>query len=262
MKNKILGILNAIGVTATLVVNTLAAVGAINGIKTGELSNKIPNLFVPAGLTFSIWGVIYLFLIGYAVYQLIAAFRKDMPEYFSRISWFFILASVENCAWIFAWQYQHVFVSLLIMIALFVTLLIIYHRLEIPRIPVAKRDRWFVQLPFSVYIGWITVATIANVTAWLVQIGWNGFGIPAVVWTILVLAVAVAITVAMLLSKKDVAYSLVVLWAFLGIAIKRLNAPVDFKADVSTPVGIAAIIGMGVIVVAIFLSGFRKNKTI
>lgn len=255
-------VLNLAGVIATITVNALAVILPINGKTTKFLSDSLPNLFVPAGLTFSVWGIIYLLLIAYGLYQMAAALRKETPDFIRKIGWLFILASAENCAWIIAWHYQNVLLSLLIMIALFVTLLVIYLRLRIPRIPISKRERWFVQLPFSVYTGWITVATIANVTAWLVKINWNGFGITPVFWTILVIGVATAITVYMVIYKKDIAYSLVILWAFLGIALKRLDAPQDFKADLSTPVGITAVICMGIIVVAIFLSGFRKNRTV
>lgn len=265
-KNRImiilLGILNAIGVAATLAVNILAVVLPLNGKTTKFLSDSLPNLFVPAGLTFSIWGVIYVLLICFGVYQLVSVFRKDQPEFPAKIGWLFVFASIENCAWIYAWHYQQVFLSLLIMVALFLTLLFLYLKLDIPKLPLSKRDRWFVQLPFSVYFGWITVATIANVTAWLVKIGWYGFGLSPIFWAGLVIAVAAAIAIAMLLTRKDVAYSLVILWALLGIAIKRLNHPADFNANLSTPVGIIAIIAMGLILVAIFLSGFKKHRTV
>ena len=256
------GVLNAVGVLATLTVNTLAVLLPLNGKTTKSLSDGLPNLFVPAGLTFSIWGLIYVLLICYGVYQLAAVFRKDPPEYHTKIGWLFVLASVENCAWIFAWHYQQVLLSLLIMAALFLTLLFLYLKLDIPKLPLSKRDRWFVQLPFSVYFGWITVATIANVTGWLVSVNWNGFGITPVFWAILVIAVAAFIAIAMLLTRKDVAYSLVIIWALLGIAIKRLDRPADFSAQLSTPVGIAAIIAMGLIAVAIFLSAFKKHRTV
>lgn len=254
--------LNLLGVIATITVNALAVILPINGKTTQYLSDSLPNLFVPAGLTFSIWGLIYLLLIAFGVFQFVASLRKEPPDFIGKIGWLFVFASIENCGWILAWHYQQVFLSLLIMIVLFLTLLFIYLKLDIPKLPLSRKERYFVQLPFSVYIGWITVATIANVTAWLVSIGWNGFGIPAVAWTILVIGVAAAIAIAVLLTRKDVAYSLVVLWALLGIAIKRLDAPRDFSADLSTPVGIAAIVAMGLVVIAVFLSGFKRHRTV
>lgn len=266
MKNKkiliLAAVLNLIGVVATITMNALAVILPINGKTTQYLSDSLPNLFVPAGLTFSVWGVIYILLICFGIYQLAAALRKEPPDFIGKIGWLFVFASIENCGWILAWHYQQVLLSLFIMIVLLLTLLFIYLKLDIPKLPLSKRDRWFVQLPFSVYTGWITVATVANATAWLVSIGWDGFGIPAVAWTVLVIGAATAITVAILLTRKDVAYSLVILWAFLGIAIKRLDAPKDFSAALSTPVGIAAIVGMGLIVVAVFLSSFKRHRTV
>lgn len=223
---KILQVLNLVAVFATIIVNFLANYLPLNGKYTGELSDAYPNLFVPAGITFAIWGVIYFFLILFALYQARDLFGKtqyDMP-FLNKISFFFILTSLANILWIFFWHYEQIILSLLAMIILFVSLVIIYLRLEVGEKKVSRHEKLFVQTPFSVYLGWITVATIANVTAVLVSNNWDGFGISEQIWTILVLVVATIIALLVLITRKDFAYCLVIVWAFLGIAVKRFGA--------------------------------------
>ncbi len=242
-------IVNIIGFGGMIIVNFLANYLPINGKTTGELSAQYPNLFVPAALTFAIWGVIYLLLAFFVIFQAKDLFKKskDMNIYFiNDIGWLFFVSSLANMAWIFAWHYEKVILSLIIMIILLFSLIKIYLNLNIGREKVTKKIKYLVHLPFSVYLGWITVATIANVTAVLVHLGWNGFGISEVFWTVLVIAVATIITLVILSTRGDIFYSLVIIWAFLGIVIKRLS----FKPVYYTIV-IAAIVGMIIILGAI-----------
>jgi hypothetical protein len=213
--------LNLIAFLATVAVNALANTLPINGKTTGELSDLYPNLFVPAGLTFSIWGLIYLLLAVFAVYQF-AAPNRTTAVFLQRIGPLFILSSAANIGWIFLWHYQRVSASLFLMLVLLASLLAIYIGLGIGIRAASWRERLLVQLPFSVYLGWITVATIANTTAVLVHVGWNRFGASEELWTVLVLIVATLITLAVLFTRSDLFYALVILWAFLGILLKRL----------------------------------------
>ncbi|MFX1254824.1 MAG: hypothetical protein ACFFCZ_24645 [Promethearchaeota archaeon] len=250
LENKmVLQIVNLIALILTILINVLANAIPIGGKNTGELSDALPNLFVPAGLTFSIWFVIYLLLTIFAIYQardLISPEKQNMP-FLYRISYIFLLSSIANIVWIFLWHYQQVLFSLFLMVVLFLSLLAIYLRLDIGRAEVPRNEKLFVHVPFSVYIGWITVATIANVTAFLVSINWDGFGIPEEIWTIIVIAVAVIITLAMLFTRKDIAYSLVVVWASIGIVIKQITGAIL----VATTAAIGAvIISIGIIVIA------------
>jgi hypothetical protein len=224
-KKELLIIGNVIAVFATIIVNALANIIPIGGNYTGDLSDKIPNLFVPTGLTFAIWGVIYVLLIFFAVYQLADLIGKIKTEsnYIEKISFWFILASIGNIIWIFLWHYEQVILSILPMLLLFVSLLFIYIRLQIGTSDVSKHERYFIHLPISIYIGWITVATIANVTAVLVTLNVGGLILGEVLWTILVIIVAMIITLLVLYQKHDIGYSLVILWALLGIVIKRIN---------------------------------------
>jgi hypothetical protein len=222
---KILQIGNFLGIILAIAVNSLAVILPIGGKTTPELSDALPNLFVPAGLTFSIWSIIYLLLIVFGVYQARDLFSKNQKDmrFLERIRFLFVVSCLANIMWIFLWQYQRVEASLPIMILLLISLLVIYLRLNIGQAAVSRTEKWCVHIPFSVYLGWITVATIANVTAVLVKIKWDGFGISQQIWTILVLIATALITIIMLLKRKDTAYALVIVWAFLGIVIKRLG---------------------------------------
>ncbi len=223
MNNTFLKALNLFSFFLVIVVNFLANYLPINGYNTGELSDMYPNLFVPAGLTFSIWGVIYLLLAVFVVSQYISFSEKNQikEEIIQKIGYLFFLSSLFNAAWIFTWHYLYVFLSLLVMIGLLLSLITIYQKLEIGLKKYSKKIYSIFILPFSVYLGWITVATIANVTAWLVNINWNGFGLSDVFWTVLVIIVGLIITLYTLLKRKDIAFSLVIAWAYLGIIIKR-----------------------------------------
>ncbi len=233
--------LNLLAFLATIAVNALANALPINGKTTGELSDLYPNLFVPAGLTFSIWGVIYLLLAIFAVYQ-IAAPNQKAALFLERIGPLFILASAANIGWIFLWHYQRVTASLAVMLVLLACLLAVYLRLGIGIRTATWRERLLVQLPFSIYLGWITVATIANATATLVNAGWNRFGASEELWTVVVLVVAALITLAVLFTRSDLFYALVVLWAFLGILLKRLavDSPPSRAIVVTLAIAMAA----------------------
>ncbi|MFE3845344.1 hypothetical protein ACFL1L_00600 [Thermoplasmatota archaeon] len=240
---------NIIAVILTIIVNGLANILPIGGKNTGELSDNIPNLFVPAGITFAIWGVIYVLIILFAIYLAKDLFKKEKTTkpFLEKISLFFILASVANIIWIFLWHYEQVLLSLLAMLVLFVSLLVIYLRLNIGKEEVSIKEKLFIHVPISVYIGWITVATIANVTAVLVTIGWNGFGISEEIWTMLVMIVAAIITILMFIKRKDCAYGAVIIWALIGIYLKRMTD--DPLYGLQTQIAYTALIAIIIILI-------------
>ncbi len=214
---------NALSFAAVVVVNALANILPLNDVTTGELSDSYPNYFVPAGYVFSIWGVIYLLLLGFTVRQL----RRGVEdaETLRKIGWLFIASNVFNFAWIFLWHWRQVALSLVPMFGLLASLMLIYLRLDIGRAQVSM-DQWlYYHLPFSVYLGWITVAPIANIVAFLVSSGWESYGTTAAYWTVLVIAVAVALTLVNLYTRGDAAYSLVIVWALSGIIYKQMSEP-------------------------------------
>lgn len=249
-KKEFLQIFNLIGFIATVIVNFLAVLLPIGLGTTQELSDAIPNLFVPAGITFSIWSIIYIFLGLFSVYQIRDIFKTEKVEmkYLDKIGYFFIIGSLANIIWIFLWHYKLVPLSLIFMIILLISLLLTYVRLNIGKSEVSTIEKVAVHIPFSIYLGWISVATVANVTAVLVVLGVSGFGLLAEILTILVIIVVVFITIAMLLLRKDYAYSFVIIWALLGIFIKQLasNLTIAITAMIS---GVIVLIGIVYIIV-------------
>jgi hypothetical protein len=245
-------------VILTIIVNGLANILPIGGKNTGELSDNIPNLFVPTGITFAIWGVIYVLIILFAIYLVRDLFKKEKTTkpFLEKISYFFILASLANIIWIFLWHYEQILLSLLAMILLFISLLMIYLRLNIGIEKVSMKEKLFVHVPISVYIGWITVATIANVTAVLVTIGWDGFGISEQIWTMLVIIAATIITILILITRKDYAYSAVIIWALIGIYLKRIAD--DPIYGVQTQIAYTAAISIVIILIIAAISAFLQ----
>ncbi|MGL6227674.1 MAG: tryptophan-rich sensory protein [Culicoidibacterales bacterium] len=214
---------------AMVVVNALANILPINGITSGAVSDSYANLFAPAGITFTIWSVIYIFLGIYSVYQL-GVFQKapeKMPNpLLDEIGVYFIISSLANLTWIFAWHYQIIWLSLIFMLIIFVMLALIVVRIR--RAVVVKdiigTDRLLIRIPFSVYFGWITVATIANVVTLLVSLNFDGFGFAEPIWMIAIVLIGMAIGVATVERNRDIAYGLVIVWAYTGIIIKHVSA--------------------------------------
>ncbi|MGM5482714.1 MAG: tryptophan-rich sensory protein [Nanobdellota archaeon] len=222
MKNISLKILAALAYIAMVIVNFLANSLPINNRSTGAISDAYPNLFAPAGLTFSIWGLIYLLLAGYLIYQFISKSNKKKEALLKKINILFIGTSLANLSWIFAWHYDFIGLSVLIMAALLIMLIKISDILRVKKIK--PLDKLFILTPFSVYFGWITIAAIANITVFLVSIGLNGLGTAGIVWTIIVLLVGTLIGILRMLKDKNIAYGLVLIWAYLGILIKHTSA--------------------------------------
>lgn len=204
--------------------NYLANALPLNGIETGEVSDSYPNLFAPAGITFSIWGVIYLLLAVHILYQwgLFHDANSRRGELLNRIGMLFGISSLANTAWVFAWHYDQILISTLLIIAILVLLSMIVGTLRDAGLD--RREYWFIRLPFSVYLGWITVATVANITTWLVSIGFDGFGIAESIWAMVIIAVAAAIGMFKMLRNRDIAYGVVLIWAYIGIFIKHTSA--------------------------------------
>jgi hypothetical protein len=236
--------LNAAGLVGTLVMNGLANALPLNGKGTGELSDLYPNLFVPAGLTFSIWGLIYLLLLGFVGFQVVCAVRgQGERAALDAIGPWFVVSSAANSLWIVAWHWQRIGQALLLMLLLLASLLAIYLRLGVGRARPRASRRWLVELPVSVYLGWITVATIANVTTLLVDMGHSDLPPGPVFWTVTVILVAVLLAGLMILTRSDLAFASVVAWALLGIWLKRraIALPDDDAVEQAALVGIVLI---------------------
>lgn len=204
---KILGTLLFI---VMIYVNYLANSLPINGMTTGAVSNSYPNLFAPAGLTFSIWGIIYLLL----AVTCVMFFFEGNKEILQKVSWFFIISSALNALWIFSWHHQKFGLSVFIMLLLLTSLIFINHRLSNSYTSIFK-------VAFGIYLGWICIATIANITVWLVSLNWSAFGISHEIWTIILIAIGLSITITAVFKFNNPFIAASVIWAFIGIAIKQ-----------------------------------------
>ena len=250
---------NILGFAGTLIMNFLANFIPLNNKNTGEISDQYPNLFVPAGFTFSIWGVIYLLLAVFVVYQAWYAFRfrADASQSFlHKTGWLFFISCLANMAWIVAWHYEATGLSLLIMLTLLISLAVLYQRLEIGQSTPGKAERFMIHLPFSVYFGWITVATIANVTAVLVHWGWGRFGLSEQFWATLMILIATGLGFVMLFRRNDLAYVAVLAWAFYGIYSKRSADP----AEASQLVAMASKAAMIILIMGWIFQLIRKRN--
>ena len=234
-------------VIGTIVINILANALPINGMNTGQISDSFQVYFVPAGYVFSIWGLIYLGLIALAIFQALPS-QRDNPRMRST-GWWISLGGLANIAWIFFWHYQKFPLTLVAMLTLLSTLIVTYLHLEIGRTSVPAAENWSVHLPVSIYLGWITVATVANVSDVLDYLNWNGFGLAPEIWMYIILAVVLLIVGLVIYNRRDIAYTLVILWALAGIALKFSAVPV-----ISIPVWIT----FGLIALALLVVIFQK----
>ncbi|MFZ5902896.1 MAG: TspO/MBR family protein [Chloroflexota bacterium] len=222
-KSSLRQIANLVSVIIALTVNILASVLPLNGQNTGEISDRFKVFFVPAGYVFAIWGVIYIGWIAFTIFQ----FRRDQKESprQRKLGYLFALSGLFNAGWLFTWHYNYFGLGVIVMLGLLGLLIASYLRLNVNRTPVSRAEWWSVDLPFSVYLGWITVATVANVTDWLYLVNWTGFGIAAPTWAVMMIAVASVLGLLMALTRRDAGYLSVLVWSFVGIALKQVAAP-------------------------------------
>ena len=237
----------------TILVNALASTALLNGKSTGSISDKYVTLITPAGYVFSIWSVIYVLLFVFVAFQAMSS-QKDKP-FQRQIGVLFLLSCFFNIVWIFLWQYEYITLSVPLMFGLLASLIAIYLRLDVGKANVLMREKLAVHLPFSVYLGWITIASIADVAAALVSVSWDGFGIGYETWAILVIVVALIIALLVTLTRRDVGYGLVIIWALVGIAVKQ-----SANQNIVTTTEISAIIVAVALILSILIFRFRRQK--
>ncbi len=222
MRRCVRTVLIIVSYIATVVINYLAQVLPFNGVTSAEVSDSMPTLFAPPGFTFVIWGVIY-FLLGALVLYRVGVFPSPPMEVMNgKDDWLFIGTGIMNIAWIFCWHYGYIMLSVIAIVLLLIILATLYSR--ITRFRLDGMNKWFLKFPISVYFGWITVATIANISAWLVDLGWNGFGLSRQLWTMIVLLIGTCIGVIGTYMKCSYAYGMVFIWAYFGILYKHLSS--------------------------------------
>lgn len=246
MKDKIRQIAVVLSSLLTIVVNSLANALPLNGQTTAEISDRFVVYFTPAGYVFSIWGVIYIGLIAFTIFQALPSQREN-PR-LRAIGWWMVAGSLANSAWIFFWHYEVFPLTLVVMLALLVSLIVSYLRIRQNQVGITTVERLTVQVPLSIYLGWITVATTANITSLLDFWKWNAWGISSITWLWIVLGVVVILTGVMTLTQKDIVYDLVILWSVAGIGVKHTGT-----ANVAT----AAWIAFGLVSLMVIITGVR-----
>lgn len=219
---KTLSIANIFALIVTIVLNYLSNTGIFNGNTMSTVSAAYQNLFTPAGYAFSIWGLIYLGLAAFVIYHAVISFKSDRENnVVLKVGWWFVISCIANCAWIFAWLYNYTGLSVIIMVILLFSLvmIILRTRMELDDLPIKQIA--FVWWPFSLYAGWITVALVANISAWLTKINWDGFGISSTTWTIIMIIVAGIIYLLITWQRNMREYALVGVWGIIAIAVSN-----------------------------------------
>lgn len=230
-------------VILTIVMNTLAVILPLNGQDTGAISDSFKVYFVPAGYVFSIWGIIYIGLITFAVYQALPSKREDPAQ--RAVGWWFSLGGIANSLWIVLWHYLQFPLTVPVMFVLLSCLILSYIGLGINKRPVSVAEKWLVHVPTSIYLGWITVATVANVTVLLEFLQWDRFGLDALTWLGIILFTVCVIAGIVNFTRRDIAFAAVLLWALAGIAVK--HSTISFVVN-------AAWLSFGWVIVTYLLS--------
>jgi hypothetical protein len=250
---KVWNLLSAVSFLFAITMNALANILPINGLETGVISDTYENYFAPIGLTFSIWAVIYITLAAYVFWRLRHFHAANQPTLLLKVDIAFAISSIANGFWILAWHYLQFAVAMMLMVIILICL--IYINLLFKKV----RARYTV--PFSIYFGWITVATVANMTTWIVADYasftwlWNGGEVSEVILTTIILTVTILIGNLTSLIQKDIAYGTVIVWALFGIYLKHTTLLPNFGI-----VGVAntALIGLILSVIVVFYVSSKK----
>lgn len=253
MKKTLQG-LNIFALAATIFINYYSSAGLLNGTTVADISDKYHSLFTPAGYAFAIWGVIYLLLAGFAVYQARGLFKEvKNDDFVLDIGWWFILSCLANSAWIVAWVNDFTAVSVLLISLLLISLLKIVVNTNMERWDAPFPKILLLWWPFTIYSGWVTVAVIANISAWLTKIGWQGLGISDTSWAITMIIIAGAVNLLMIWKRNMREFASVGIWALIAIGVANW--------DTHQPVLITAIAVSIVLFAAIAVHGYKNRGT-
>lgn len=251
---KLLQILNGIAFVSVIFINYLSNTGAMDGKTIGGVSDNIKSLFTPAGYAFSIWGIIYLLLLGFVIYQGRSLFVKvKNDDFVLKIGFWFIVSCIANSAWVFCWIYGYTGLSCICIFILLISLLKIVVNNKMELFDASKSTIVFLWWPFVIYSGWVTVASIANVSSYLVKIDWNGFGISAEVWTIIMIAIATVINIIIIFKRNMREFALVGTWALIAIGAANYDNYITVANN--------AFIAAGILFVLAAYHGFKNRKS-
>jgi translocator protein len=212
----------------TLVGFVLSQIFPNNMTSMNEVSDKFSIYFLPARYTFLIWWVIFLGLIAYSVFQLLPSQKENAT--LRKIGWWYFSANLLSFTWMIFWHYHNYLFMMLTMVGVLFSLLSIYEKLNNEMVPISRGMRFFVQIPFSIYLGWVTMAVIADISQYLDAVGWNGFGISAKLWTVVLIVMTIIIAELTAFNRQDLVYLAVIIWSFIGIAVKQYGISPVFES--------------------------------
>lgn len=259
-KCRILAIGNAIAFVAANVISYLSNTGIFSGKTIGEVSDKYDALFVPAGFTFAVWGVIYAGLYAFVIYHLVIAFREsaehELNKELKTIGWLFVVNNIATAAWVVVWIREMLIVSVALILIQLITLILINIRLNIYNPAKSLGSKLFTQFPLGIYFAWICIATIANISSSLLGLGWDGGEISAQNWTVILVAIAALLSLFIILSQRNVFFGLVVIWALYGIVSKRQSE----GAELYQPIIVTAWICMALIALVVLIQFVRNIR--
>jgi len=258
---KLYAISNTIAFVIANVISYLSNTRIFNNKTIADVSDKYNALFVPAGFTFAIWGLIYTSLYAFVIYHLVKAFKNDIDHEANKdvlkINWLFIINNIATAAWVIAWVNEMLIISVLLILVQLVTLILINIRLHIYNPLRSLASKAFTQFPLAIYFGWICIATIANISSCLYGLGWNGGAVSAELWTVILIGIAALLSVFIILTQKDIFFGLVVIWALFGIISKRKMEGADNYISIISSAQVAIV----VIAIVILVQLIRNSKT-
>lgn len=259
-KVRILAIVNAILLVIHIAVSYLTQTSLLTKKDVSQVSDKFPTYFTPAGITFAIWGVIYLALLSFVIYHLMKAFRSTETDTANQelklIGWSFAINNLATIGWLFAWTSEQLGLSMILILIQLVCLIYIHTRLRIHNAHKSMANKAFTQFPLSIYFAWISIASIANISIYLTSVGWTGWGVSAVNWSITMIAIAVMLAVWVINRRRNVFFGLVVIWALYGISTKgREVGSVEYE-----PIIMVASIGIGIVALACMFGLIRNLR--
>lgn len=252
---KTLQILNGVAAVATIAMGYLSNTGIFNGKTMASVSAEYQNLFTPAGYAFSIWGLIYLSLLGFVIYYGRSLFKADIKDdnTVEQIGWWFFISCLANSLWVVVWLYEYTLISVFLMIVLLFSLLkiVVKTKMELHNAPLKKI--LFLWWPFCIYSGWVSVALIADIAAYLTKIGWNGFGLSETIWAVIMIVVAAIVHIFMIWKRNMREFALVLVWSLIAIAVANQN--------VNATVVWAAVIVAIIVFINIAIHGYQNRKS-
>lgn len=251
---KRLSVLNLVSVILVIAINYISQAIRINETTIGEVSNKYFNLFTPASYAFAIWGLIFMALIAYGIYQVkMAFFSEKSAALIEETGYWFIITNILNCAWVFVFAFEYTGISVLVMLGILFSLIKIILNTNMEKQPVSRSTFIFGWLPIGIYSGWIAVATVANVSAYLAKLNWDGGFLSHTNWTITMIIIATFVYLLMIYKRTMYEFATVGIWALFAIYVRHQN-------EYST-IAYTALAGCAIILVAILWNVYKKRKT-